>query len=238
LLKFYRYARSKKKLLSFLGGKPTLLVFFLDKDVDDLRRTKCRSPHVIYTRYYDIQNHVFRHANFSRAVSSAASIDVGELLDQPIFNGDWCQTAARRWREWIALCLLAVRHGIPGPNYRVTSQVNDPPNGPLDVTRFTAAVGAVTAHLGVSATELDRRMKELLRRVDRSFVTGTYDFIFKGKWYAQMLEWDLRTAFAGRAFQFNGVADRAAAAMVATLDFSQPWADHFVQPLTALVDRM
>jgi hypothetical protein len=221
-----------------LNGKLTLLVFFLDKDVDDLRRKKCKSNHIIYTVYYDVQNHVFRHADFPRAVSSAASIDMIELLHQPAFNGDWCLTAARRWKEWIALCLLAVRHGVPGANYRVTSRVNNPPNGPLDPTRYSAELVTAMAHLCVDAAELDRRMKRVLGRVERSFVDGTYDLIFKGKWYAQLLEWDLRTAFAGRAFRFDGVGQRALAAMVSTLDFSQSWAEPFVYPLTVLVNQM
>jgi len=79
LVRFYRYVRAKGKLVSELNGKRTALVFFLDKDLDDIGRCKCRSHHVIYTKYYDAQNHVFKHADFIRGVSSAASIDISEL---------------------------------------------------------------------------------------------------------------------------------------------------------------
>jgi hypothetical protein len=109
LIAFYRYARAKAKLFSVLGRKPTTLVFFLDKDVDDLRGTRCRSPHVVYTAYYDVQNHLFRHGDFIRAVSSAVFMDQGELERHPDFGSRWCQRVAHRWREWIVLCLLGAK---------------------------------------------------------------------------------------------------------------------------------
>ena len=62
--------------------------------------------------------------------------------------------------------------------------------------------------------------------------------MFKGKWYALILEADLRTALAGRALQFNGMGGRATAVMAATMDYSQPWADPFVRPVADLVARL
>jgi hypothetical protein len=214
------------------------MAFFLDKDLDDIRRKKCRSPHVIYTTYYDVQNHVFRHGDLGRSASSAASIDRMEFLAHPTFAVDWCRSAARRWREWIALCLLSVKDGIPGPNYRVASQVNIPINGPVDPAMYAAAVQGAAGHLGVTTAEIDRKLRSLLNTVDRYLSSGTYDLVFKGKWYALLLEADLHTAFAGRALQFNGVGARATTAMAATMDYSQPWADPFLRRLADLLSRL
>ena len=238
LLTFFRYARSQGKLISQLGGKRTLMIFFLDKDIDDLKRTKCRSLHVIYTKFYDVQNHIFKHANFARAASSALSIDRGELIANPAFSVDWCASAARRWREWIAICILNVHFSVPGPNYRVASQINDPINGPVDPTKYAAVVQAIVGHVGLPRAEIDRKLGATLKMVDRHLSGGTHDIVFKGKWYGSILEADLRQAFSGKNLPFNGVGNRAAVAMAATVDFSQPWADSFVRPLLDLVGRL
>jgi hypothetical protein len=233
LLAFYRSARSSKRLISNFGGKQTVLVFFLDKDVDDVMRRKCRSRHVVYTGYYDVQNHVCRHSDFVRAVSSAASIDRQTLIADPRFTADWFSVAARRWRHWMALCLLAVRYGVPEPNYRACSKVNVPLNGAVDPVKYKAAVQAAAAHLGVSTGDVEQRLSRLLKKVDRHLSKGTHDQIFKGKWYGPLLEADLRAAFPNA--QHKGLADRVTAALATTLDFSEPWADAFSRPLIDLV---
>jgi hypothetical protein len=235
IVQFYRYARSKAKLISELGGKRTIMVFFLDKDLDDIKRKKCRSQHVIYTAYYDVQNHIFRHSDFGRATSAALSIDRTELLAHPVFAGDWCRNAAERWREWIALCILSVKYAIPSPHYRVSSQVNRPINGPLDPAQYATAVQRAATHLGVTTAEINRRLTDLLKAVDKHLSHGTYDLVFKGKWYATLLEADLREAFAGRALQFNGVGGRVVSVMAATMDYSQTWAEPFLRSLGDLV---
>jgi hypothetical protein len=83
LVAFYRYARSRAILFSGFKGKRTAIAFCLDKDVDDLTGRRCRSPHVPYTTFYDVQNHLFKHCDFGRAVASAASISRAELLAHP-----------------------------------------------------------------------------------------------------------------------------------------------------------
>ncbi len=238
VIAFYRYARSKARLVSELGRKRTVIVFFLDKDLDDMTRKKCRSPHVIYTTYYDVQNHVFRHSDFGLAAAAAASLDRQELMAHPTFAGNWCQGAARRWREWIALCMLSVKHGVPNANYRVASQVNTPINGPLDLAKYSSAVQTLASSLGVAADVVDRRVDVLRSGIEKQLSGGTYDRVFKGKWYALLLEADLRDAFTANQHQFNGVAGRAAAVMAATMDFSQPWAESFSRPLAELVARL
>lgn len=236
LITFYRYAKARRRLCFTFGGKTTLLMFFLDKDVDDLMRRMCKSPHVCYTQYYDIQNHVFRHANLIMGVASAASIDPVELEENPRFNENWCHGAARRWKEWTTLCLIALRHRIPGPNYRTVSPINIPLNGPVDAARYVALKSEFAGHLGLNAAEMDRAISVTAKRVEKYLCGGGFDAIFKGKWYATILEHDLREAFAGRAFQFDRFSMRAPSALASTLDFSQPWAEHFIRPLTNLLD--
>src|SRR5438445_2421225 len=75
LLIFFQYLRRKRLLLSDFKGKRTAAVFFLDKDIDDVLRTRVRSPHVVYTEYYDVENHLFAAADLAEAAAAAASFD-------------------------------------------------------------------------------------------------------------------------------------------------------------------
>jgi hypothetical protein len=235
LIAFYRYALSRGKLRSTLNGKLSVLVFFLDKDVDDIRRTKCRSKHVIYTAHYDVQNYVFRHGNFIRSVSAASSIDENELSEHPLFGQNWHETAARRWKEWIVLCLFSVVH-TKGQvsNYGHSSKVNSPQNGQLNPDLYNAQL--LVARTASSFTELQFKstIERLTRVVDRHLSRGTFDGVFKGKWYSTLLEMDLRAEFHGRG-QLHRVGARATTALLATLDFTQPWAEHLIASTTALL---
>lgn len=215
----------------------TVVAFFLDKDVDDIKRSKCKSKHVFYTTYYDVQNHIFRHANFMRAAASAVSMDAAELQSHETFKTDWCQHAARRWSKWVALCIFFVKYNVPEPNYRINSPINIPLNGPVNPARYEALLTKARLYLGLTEADTDKKINRILKMVERHLSSGTHDFVFKGKWYATLLELDLRDAFAGRPFQFEGAAKRVPAAMAATLDFSQPWANEFALPLKTLLDQ-
>src|SRR5258708_14614989 len=63
LLDYYRYLRSRNSLFNTLSGKRTAILVFLDKDVDDRRRTLARSDHVRYTEWYSLENYLFREGN-------------------------------------------------------------------------------------------------------------------------------------------------------------------------------
>jgi hypothetical protein len=238
LLNFYRFVKKKHKLQFTFGGKTTLLVFYLDKDVDDLTRRLCRSRHVYYTRYYDVQNHVFKHANLLRGAATAASLDPVELSEVlPTLRSNWCEGAVRRWREWLVSCVIAVKHRVPVPNYRVLSQLNTPLNGPVDPAQYQLLKVRFAGHLGLSLPQMERRFTLTTRKIDERLACGTVDCVFKGKWYASILAEDLNVAFSHKAFQSSGLANRLPAALAATLNFSEPWADTFVGPLRTLLDE-
>jgi len=67
------------------------------------------------------------------------------------------------------------------------------------------------------------------------FSTNTYDVVFKGKWYSNILELDLRACFPGRGHMQN-VGARATTALLATLDLNQSWAEHLLKPVAEVLD--
>jgi hypothetical protein len=236
LIAFYRFARSRRQLTSSLNGKVSTLVFFLDKDVDEIRRRKCRSPHVIYTLNYDVQNYIFRHGDLFRSASAAASLDLQELSEHPSFAPGWCAKAARRWKDWIVLCLFAVKHAGGRPvNYRSVSPINRPLNGPVDMILHQNQLADTQSRSGIEDEQFSRLIGRLAHQVDRYFSTDTYDLVFKGKWYLTLLENDLRDAFPMRG-QMQNVGTRTAAALLATLDFGGDWATHLRVSIVRVLD--
>jgi len=201
-------------------------------------RTKCRSDHVIYTKYYDVYNHLFRNGDLLTAAAAAAHVDRNELSQHTLFVGDWCQMAAHRWQEWITVCLVAKgsRSGTPG--YRLTSQVNSPLNGALNRAQLRAYLERIGHDGGCSVAKVCRDYERTHRRVQGHFSHGDQDSVFKGKWYTTLIELDLQNAFAGRPLRTSGVAQRISTALVATLDFGALWATHFTCAVEKVVDQL
>lgn len=226
LVSFYRYSSRRRTLRFTFNGKLRVLVFFLDKDVDDITRRRCRSKHVIYTEHYDVQNYLFRHGDFVNAVSAAASLDPNEISEHRIFTSGWCLSAARRWKEWIVLCLFSVLYADGRVvNYGSVSKVNSPANGALDQSRYNQQVLALRQASQLSQAQFERGVRKLTGKIEEHFARGNHDLVFKGKWYAKLLEDDLKDAFGNRGY-FQNFRQKVVSALIISLDFRQPWADY------------
>jgi len=107
LLAYHDFLRRRKALRSNLGGKSTIAVFFLDKDIDDIMRRCRRSRYIIYTRHYDVQNEIFLNGNLVQGCAAAASLDPALLIPLLSDSHGYCKQAAERWEEWVVLCVIA-----------------------------------------------------------------------------------------------------------------------------------
>jgi hypothetical protein len=113
----------------------------MDKDLDDLQRKKKRSPHVVYTEHYDVQNYIFLHGNLVKGAASAASVDPVKLSAEMQDPAKWCLNRAKLSRGWIALCLQVMKDYIScEANYSVISPVQTRPSGPTDNKKYGAKI--------------------------------------------------------------------------------------------------
>jgi hypothetical protein len=236
LIRFYHYLRSRRCLDTTLNGKRTHVLFFLDKDVDDLTRARCRSKNVLYTTFYDVENHLFRAGDFVRSVASACSVPQDAVRAHPRFGTGWCSDASHRWRVWATLCVFCQLHRIGYPNYRVLSQVNTPKNGGLDRAKYRQTLRDIYRKTGWTWPEFASMLKAARSTVDKLYASGEADRVFKGKWYAQLLELDLREDEQFRNAQIDGIAKRMPSCLATTLDFHEDWASTFVDALRRVVD--
>ena len=81
LLTFFEYLKRNSALVQNFKGKSIIVIFFLDKDVDDYLRIQRHSENLVYTQYYDIENHIFIHGNLVQAISASTSMDNQEVLN-------------------------------------------------------------------------------------------------------------------------------------------------------------
>ena len=232
LLNFFSFLRQRKALVSSLRGKKTTGIFILDKDLDDLQRKKKRSPHVVYTEYYDVQNYIFMHGNLLTGTASAASVDPARLRAELSDAEGWCLRIARLWRDWISLCICVLEENIScEANYRVLSRVQTRPCGPTDARRLANLIRTVARRRGLPVAIFRQRLATTTRKVDKYIDRGHHHRIFKGKWFANALADDVNRIFVGRPYDSNRLTNRLTSSIAATLDFSEPWADHFRKPI-------
>lgn len=239
LINWYKYLRRNSALIDNFKGKVTGVIFFMDKDIDDHLGTRCKSNNVIYTKYYDVENHIFREGDLAKAVAAAASLD-HRLVKAGIGNDeDWRRRAAECWKEWVKLCLCAQKHKIrAASNYGVTSRINNPLYGPVDSNAYLQHLKAIESGSRLSSADFKKAFLRVSSLVDTIYLRGEHDRIFKGKWYSLLLEEEAKKIAATHPINSNGLSGRLLATVALTLDFNKPWADHFKVPLQSLVNKL
>lgn len=238
LLSYFKYLRTKSLLLDTFKGKKTLSMFYLDKDIDDLLRKKISSPHVVYTKSYDAEGHVFIEGDITKALAVAASITYQEAVN--LVGNDhqrWRNNTANLWKEWIKLCVFVAKKNINnGSNYRVTSRINNPLSSPINQTLYAAQIASIKINSNLTDVQFSNAFNRVSNFVDQIYSRGEQDTIFKGKWYTTLIEESVRNNL--RLRNLNGLGDRVLSTTLQTLDFDQPWANHFKDPLRTLIQML
>jgi hypothetical protein len=239
LISFFEYLRRKSSLISVFKGKSTGILFFLDKDVDDFLGTQRRSKHVVYSGYYDVENHIFAEGDLIEAVAASASLDHQEVL-ACFSDGDiWRREVAERWKQWVVLCLFVAKKKVNCEcNYGVTSRVNSPFHGPVDQAAYSDYLQRVQLKMGLTDRQFKRAVRRVVRLVDDIYAEGEYDRVFKGKWYALLLAATIRDKIGGHSIDSAGLEGRLASNAASTLDFDASWAEHFKEPLRNVIHQL
>ncbi|MFF8192259.1 hypothetical protein ACF05L_15685 [Streptomyces bobili] len=188
LLTHYELLVEKRQLVSGFKGKTTVAIFFMDKDLDDIRGRHVNSDHVIYTAFYDVENHVFAEGDIQRAVAAACNLSPQRVREELPGGGVWQTRAAHYWQDWVRLCFAANVLKLHGEaNYGRLSPLNPKPYGPPDaqtVSLFELRSHALARQFCPNGCQDWESARE---RVDALYEAGRQDEVFKGKWYAEIL---------------------------------------------------
>jgi hypothetical protein len=237
-LRFFEYLKDRGALFDDFQGKKTLSVFFLDKDVDDLTGRIMDSPHILYTEHYEHENYLFRHGDVVTGAATAAAIDPAVIRQTLGDVPRWRRGCADLWRDWVTLCVYSQIYNVTSiPNYGVRSRVNTDCFGDIDAALLEGHRRDLSQASGISEVDFELRLAVITTRVNDLYRQNKHDSVFKGKWYASFLENRVRTAAGVGGYDQNGFEGRLLAAVSATLDIGDPWADRFRKYIEQLLDR-
>jgi hypothetical protein len=229
LIRLLNYLRLKNSLIDRSSGISKLVMFYLDKDTDDIFRKKCRSNHLVYTVHYCVENHLFIEGDLISSIATAGSVDV-QLVRRRIANlNTWRRGAAVAWRNWIVLCLVAQRLRISGQaSY---SANHDTVNSKVNPPNLAACELDLQTRSALNATQFAEMVNWARRRVDRVIHDGTHDLLFKGKWYVHFALNELnQIATTHGPVNQNGANHRLVGSLVSTIRFDEQWAEHYKEP--------
>ena len=238
LLSIYRYLNRRKALKNTLEGKEAIVLFIIDKDIDDIERTKVRSSHVLYTEYHSLENYLFRFGNLSSALSSAACLDV-RLVRKRVGKESfaWTQKAAENWNLWVEYCLLVRKLKIENAkNYGETkSLMHSGAYSQCNEMKRKHLLRKAMRDSGLTDSKFNIAFKRVKKYVCRLYSQGNHDIIFKGEWYTKFLVQDAREIAGSRQYNSRRLEKRLLPCLLATLDYNGSWADYFHHAIEQLI---
>ena len=151
----------------------------------------------------------------------------------------WRRRAATKWEKWVRLCLFSRTCGIQSmSNYRQKrSPINVGVCGPVNHNEYQRHLSDLQNKSHLPPDEFKRSFRRLCRKVDRIYSAGKHDRIFKGKWYACFLAEDIKRVAAGRRFSPMRLEPKLLSGLALTLNYSDPWAEHFRVPIRRLIAK-
>lgn len=237
LLAFFDFLKRKSSLINTFKEKTTVSLFFLDKDLDDFKRTKRRSENIVYTETYDIENYISMYGELCEPCAAAAALDVQST--RAVFDDceAWRCNASTRWKDWVKLCFFSQVQGVNTiANYgQSASQINHDSYGSVDEVRYEELLSRLQEDSDLSPSEFERVFGRISNRIDRIYLAGHQDLVFKGKWYTGFLVKDIEFVAGGRSFNSNALGERLLSGIAQTLDFDKEWTNHFKEPMRNLL---
>lgn len=230
LMQFFEYLQNVGSLIDRAQAAAKLSMFYLDKDIEDILHTRTSSAHVVYTEYYCIENHLVAEGDLVSSLAIGGSLDLATVQSRVPNAALWRSNAATQWREWVALCMMAMKLSLSHPaSYARVSSINVPADAATDPALQAACVRGMEARSGLAPADFQKALSACYRFVDAINRRGNHDLLFKGKWYLQFVLRQLEAI--NPHYNQNGALERFVGSLIATTDFNGPWSAHFRQPL-------
>lgn len=244
LLNFYEIAKARDALACNFHGKRTGLVFFADNDADTLLGKAVASDHIIYTAYYDVENHVYVAGDLIDACAATCCLDPSVVRDSIGSQARWREEMAKQWKEWVCLCFFAKKHDLSsGATYSVPSKIHSQSDERLDSVAYDAFITDLKYRSAWTDEEFEQRLSAAIQEVERHYTNGQWDVLFKGRWYGVRLQRLMAriNTFGSPLTPISGVnvkGDDFVRTISAKLDFRAAWANHFNQSFAKFLKCM
>lgn len=243
LEELHSWFQQNQVLASSYEGKQTVVLFILDKDVDDIRNRSVRCQHVVYTEHYNLENYLFRHGDLCSVLATLCSLDP-TLVRKRIGTDpvEWCRRAAAHWQPWVEYCLLAatLQQVQPPTTYGShTSLMHDGAYSPLKSNEQKRLLNELRTRAGLTSQQFDLVVQTAQELVRTAYEQCQHDRFFNGKWYAKFLIEDVRAlAPPGRKIPWDKVGHRLPEWLALTVRGDDPWTHYFHTRITALAQAL
>lgn len=240
LINFFDFLKEEHKLIDSFKKKNSVVFFILDKDIDDIQKKKKRSQHILYTKYYCLENYFYIHGNLSQSSAVSASFPI-ELFAPYLSDADyWRYEAASYWKEWIKLCIFSSLFCTQGSQctFKCNSRINSGAYSPIIESDYESCKQNLLQRSGMDEHLFTLEYKKLSDKVDKIFQMGEFDGIFPGKWYKFFLvDSIIKIVSPRRIIQQNCLQARLETSLKQTLNFDDEWTDYFKQPIENILIR-
>lgn len=228
LLKFFVTLRRRGALVESFQGQKHASIFFVDKDIDDVLGRRKRSPHVVYTKTYDVEGEVYRSGDLETSVAAICSLDPRHVAAENRKHGDWRLEALILWKEWAELCVaakMAAAHGVVG--YAAPSLVNPTPATAADPVAIKQHEALIINKCSRGAAVGRRQRARAKNIVDTRYKRAESYSVFKGKWFGHIVPALVERSFPKPARRVKAFADQLVGHMAHSLDVGEPWAQPY-----------
>jgi len=240
LLVFFDYLKNNDSLVDSFGKKKMISIFYLDKDVDDLKRSKRKSEHIIYTELYEVDNYLFKHGEVISSAATACSLRFQEAKAHLKDGEEWRRKAANTWKEWVCLCVFSCIYSIIcSGNYSLPkSPVNSSGGyGALDKVLYKKYILKLKRKSGLNNTQFTKILNATIKKVEKIYEKDEYDKIFKGTRYFDHLKRDMQKINIQTRYDNKDIDGKVRVALIQALDFTDEWAEYSRAPLRRMISR-
>lgn len=232
----HRFLEGLSLLRNSFKGKKTAVLFFVDKDVDDLKGELKAAEGLVYTRYYNVENHIVAETRLGRAIALAGSADPqvveAKLGDQSL----WRYRSAAAQKKWVYACVVAQLNRISVPNYAAFSRVNDELTGKFCPTKWESHLSLLRAQGKLSKSILSMKLRTAREIVDSLYRSGRQDEVFKGNWYGPFLEKTAVQLIGSGNFVRTEFSQSIWISMISKIERNAASSQHFRDAITSAVN--
>lgn len=189
LIAKFREFSEKNLLKKTAWKKTTISIFFLDKDADDYLNKKIESPHVIYTKSYDLEGDLFQAGDLTLAIADTCLLTHEQAKTVIQDKDSWLKSIALNWVDWITLCILSQKESIAiGCTYDRISDINTKESNKLDVDKLAAYQEKMALELNIPKEDFMQKYGVARQAVINSINNGEPLRFLKGKWLKSAIQ--------------------------------------------------
>jgi len=238
LLSFFNFVKNKSSISGVFGDNPFTILFHLDKDIDDLLNNTIDSDNIIYTDYYSVENYLYKYGDLEKALLASTYCEIDRI--QELF-GDirkWIGSKVKHWIPWVTLCIFSQKYKLDcGCGYSRPSVINNNYYEEINDEKYEEFLNRLEAEFEGSEDEFLKELEAIKQMVIDYYESDSFDLIFKGDWYRNILSEYLKNNGKVSIINHNSIGKKLESNLLMTLDFEDKWTKNLVSAINTCLDN-